>query len=624
MGDMKRHAWLSAWLVLGLIIALMPAHLSAALVAPGDDASETIADIPRAALDAFAEAEIHGRLAATEAPGAMIVVVDRQGNRYERAFGTLGPNDATPLDTRRHLFRIASETKVLTALGILQLTETGRLSLDDDIETHLGGLHLRPGGGEPITIRHLLQHRAGIGNIPMVGSGLSDTRDHPALADYLAENAPRRLRAPSGGIAYTNGAYTLLGRIIETASGETYENYITSRILKPLGMEHAGFPGAVAAPVAQGLFVSPDGTITFPAVDTVTRPSGDAMMTAHEMGSFLRMMLNGGQYQGRQVIGRHALKSLYADCWSADPALGGHCLGPTRILRGGTPIYLHGGDYITSMSAWYILPEQGLALWIGNTSSVPIDNDVFEAFLKRFHSTLAAANTPKATGPIESNLGGTYRVNSQTMSASGRFFELLIPGSELVVETSANGISVNGRRYVRIGPDLYQAPGSPTIDDDTLRFHRDASGRVFELHSNARSATKIAAAGSAHVARFAFGSLLAALAILFLFGTARTIMAFKRGTPRSLSALSATACLLTIAGTLAALSLPAAGPFIMFGFPPLFRAAQVLWVLGGIAATALGIALARGSTPWIDRAAGILAIVTAAAFIFMLVRWDFL
>lgn len=616
---MKRNAWLK--LMWGLVVALMPASLPTALASPDADAREAIADIPREALDAFAKAEVQGRLAAAKAPGAMIVVVDRQGHRYARAFGTLGPNDATPLDVRRHLFHIASETKVLTALGILQLAEAGRLSLDDDIETHLGGLHLKPEGRAPITIRHLLQHRAGISNIPMVGSGLRDARDHPVLADYLAGHAPRRLREPAGGIAYTNGAYTLLGRIIETASGETYETYVTSRILKPLGMAYAGFPGGnVNTPIARGVFVSSGGTTTFPAVDTVTRPSGDAMMSAHEMGNFLVMMLNGGVYQGRQVIGGKAIDRLYGDCWSADPNLGGRCLGPTRILRAGSPIYLHGGDYITSMSAWYVLPDQGIALWIGNTSSIPIDNDVFEAFLKRFYPPLGAANAPKATEPIEGDLAGTYRINSQTMSASGRFFELLTPGSEYIVETRADGISVNGRHYVRIAPDLYQAPGPPTIDGDTLRFRRDASGHVFELHSNARSATKINAAGSAHVARFAFGGLLAALMTLLLFSAARMLFAFRRGTSKVSAALSAITCLLLIAGTLAAFSLPAAGAFVMFGFPPLYRVAQGLWVLGGITA----LALMRGSATRIDRATGIATLVTAAAFIAMLVRWEFL
>ncbi len=611
-------------LLIGLGIALMPAAALASAFTPAN--TQSVAGIPFTALDAFAQTEVADRLPETRAPGAMIVIVDKEGNRYTRAFGTLGPDDRTPLDTPTHLFRIASETKVITALAILQLVEAGRVSLDDDIEKHLGGLRLKPEGGAPITIRDLLQHRAGISNIPMVGSGLRDARDHPLLKDYLAKHAPKRLRPPGDGIAYTNGAYTLLGRIIETASGETYETYIDAHIFKPLGMDLARFPGASAAPVpiAQGVYVSPSGVAPFPAVDTKTRPSGDAMMTAHEMGNFLLMMLNGGQHRATQVIPGKAIDALYSDCWSADPVFGGRCLGPTRILRAGTPIYMHGGDYFTSLSSWYVLPEQGIAFWVGNTSSIPIDNDVFEAFLAKFYPALATANAPKSTGPIETDIAGTYRVNSQSMSGSGRFFELLMPGSELLVAAQTDGISVSGRRYVRIAPDLFQMAGPPAIDGDTLRFRRDASGKVFELHTNARSATRISAIDTVQTARIAFGVMIAGLAILFLFTATRTLLALKRGGQSLIPALSAATGLLLLAGVAAAISLPAAGPMIMFGFPPLFRAAQSLWMLGGVAAVAAIMALLRCPAPRIDRVAASLSILFAAAFVLMLFRWEFL
>lgn len=608
-----------------LLFLLGIALATAGRAAPTGQPTGSVAGIPRVALESFAETEVRGRLAGAGAPGAMIVVVDRQGNRYERAFGTVDASGATPLDTRRHLFRIASETKVFTALAILQLAEAGRLSLDDDIEKHLGGIRLQPAGGAPITIRHLLQHRAGIGNIPMVGSGLRDSRDHPALETYLRENAPKRLRPPGNDLAYTNGAYTLLGRIVETASDQGYEDYIISRIFRPLGMVHAGFPGSVPPdmPIARGVLVTGDKSIAFPAVDTRTRPSGDAIMTADDMAGFLVMMLNGGRHDERQVIGDSAIAAFYHDCWSADPMFGGRCLGPTRILRAGSPIYLHGGDYITSLSSWYILPEQGVALWVGNTSSRPIDNNVFEAFLKRFHPALAAPHRPRPAGAVERDLGGIYRINSQSMSASGRFFELFLPSSEYVVEMQGDGIAVNGRRYVRIAPDLFQAPGAPMVDGDMLRFRRDAGGRVSGLHFNAHSATKIAAAGSAHIARFDFAFLLALLAILSFAATIRAIALRRQGARNALPAAIAMGGLLIVAGAGAALSLPMAGPFVMFGFPPLFRAAQALWALGGVATIIGGIALARGAHR-IDRAIAIAAAIATALFIFLLLKWDFL
>jgi CubicO group peptidase (beta-lactamase class C family) len=616
--SMTRHRWLL--FALGIALAT-----TGRAKTPVEHDAGRVAGISAAALESFANTEVRGRLAATKAPGALLVVVDRQGNRYERAFGTVGPNDATPLDTRRHLFRIASETKAITALAILQLADAGRLSLDDDIEKHLGGLRLKPAGGAPITIRHLLQHRGGIGNIPMVGSGLLDSRDHPALAAYLAENAPKRLRPPGLDIGYTNGAYTLLGRIIETASGETYDDYIVSRIFRPLGMRHAGFPGSVAAgtPIAQGLLVAGGKTAIFPAVDTRTRPSGDAMMTAHDMGSFLVMMLNGGRYGGRQVVDDKAITAFQDDCWSADPAMGGRCLGSTRILRAGSPIYLHGGDYITSLSSWYLLPRQGIALWVGSTSNMPIDNSVFEAFLKRFQPALAAPHMPEPVGRAEHDLGGIYRINSQSMSASGLFFELLQPGSEYRVKTDGDAILVDGRRYVRIAADLFQAPGSPRVDGDMARFLRDGDGRIFALHFNAHSAAKIGVTASAHAARFAFGLALALLTILSIAAAIRAIILRRRGMPTRLPAATAASSVLLLAGTCAALSLPMAGPFVMFGLPPLFRVAQGLWVLGGLTASIGCIAFARGAHR-IDRAIAIAATITTVIFMFLLFRWDFL
>lgn len=588
--------------------------------------TDSVAGIPLAALENFATQQVGGRLAATHAPGALLVLVDRQGHRYERAFGVAGPDDNTSLDTRRHLFHIASETKVLTALAIVQLAQEGRLSLDDDIEQHLGGLRLSPPGGAPITIRHLLQHRAGIANIPMVGSGLKDVRLHPPLQSYLAAHTPQRLRPAGLGIAYTNAAYTLLGRIIEIVSGERYEDYIAARLFRPLGMTLARFPGSTAppAPIAQGLFVSPSYTGIFPAVDTVTHPSGDALLTAHEMGSFLIMMLAEGRFEGRQVLDRETLAASYGDCWSADPVFGGRCLGPTRLLRNGSSIYFHGGDYITSLSSWYILPAQGVALWVGSTSNLPLDDDVFEAFLQRFYPTLATSTTPVTSGPVEGDLGGSYRVNSQSMSASGRFFELLNPNGELLVETRADGLRINGRPYVRIAPDLFQTPGPPAMDGDILRFRRDARGEVFDLHSNARSAQKTRFGASARAARVTFAIEFSTLALLSLIGIVRTTMALRGRRPPTLPVLTALAAGLPTAGAIAALSLPAAGPFVMFGLPPLFRIAQVLWALGGLAALSLAPALLRRAPNVFDRTVGTATLMAGGAWIYMIIKWDLL
>jgi N-acyl-D-amino-acid deacylase len=149
------------------------------------------------------------------------------------------------------LFRIASISKPITAVAILNLVEEGRLSLD---ARALGLLDdLRPADrsdvdprADRITVRQLLEHSGGWdasgGFDPMFA-----TRD---IAEMMGVSAPadcataiRFMRGqpldfdPGSRYAYSNFGYCVLGRIIESAAGQTYEEYVTSQILDPMGIE---------------------------------------------------------------------------------------------------------------------------------------------------------------------------------------------------------------------------------------------------------------------------------------------------------------------------------------------------------------------------------------------------
>jgi len=185
-----------------------------------------------------------------ELPGAAIAVA--RGGRlvYARGFGVA--DRATKELVRPHaLFRIASISKPLTAVAVLQLVERGQVQLDDSV---FAVLRLRkPAKGEvrldprwkQVTIRHLLQHRGGWDRDksfdPMFRS--------PAIVEELHVKAPARpediirymLRRPldfdpGSREAYSNFGYCLLGRVIETISGQSYENYVRKEVLAPLGI----------------------------------------------------------------------------------------------------------------------------------------------------------------------------------------------------------------------------------------------------------------------------------------------------------------------------------------------------------------------------------------------------
>jgi D-alanyl-D-alanine carboxypeptidase len=132
---------------------------------------------------------------------------------------------------------IASLTKAFTAAAILQLAERGKLSLDDDVTSYLPGYPTR---GAKITVEHLLTHTSGI-------SALAETADLRAFAepegrvvdligDWVRDLPPDF--APGEKWAYLNWGYSLLGAIVERASGQTYAAFLQQSIFDPIGMTH--------------------------------------------------------------------------------------------------------------------------------------------------------------------------------------------------------------------------------------------------------------------------------------------------------------------------------------------------------------------------------------------------
>ncbi|MDQ2890342.1 MAG: beta-lactamase family protein [Gemmatimonadota bacterium] len=142
--------------------------------------------------------------------------------------------------------QIGSNTKDFTAVAILQLQEKGRLSLSDSIGKYFPRA---PADKRNITIQQLMDHRAGLP--PNLG-GDFDPFDRATLVDS-AMRTPL-IYAPGTREAYSNTGFSLLAAIIEHVTGESYDIYVRSAILKPLGLTRTGFllPGFKSSEIAHG------------------------------------------------------------------------------------------------------------------------------------------------------------------------------------------------------------------------------------------------------------------------------------------------------------------------------------------------------------------------------------
>ncbi len=195
-----------------------------------------------AALDAY----LSQLTASGNPPGLSAIVVKDGEVVYNNAFGYAdAPRNikATP-ETVYHWW---SMTKIPTAIAIMQLQEQGKLTLDDEVTKHLPWFEVTyPSSVSPtITIRHLLQHTAGLRNpIPAMIGWVHYDDTTPNQTDVLKKHLPEFNSLefePGTKAVYSNSNYMVLGAVIEAVSGQSYETYITENILQPLDMSQTGF-----------------------------------------------------------------------------------------------------------------------------------------------------------------------------------------------------------------------------------------------------------------------------------------------------------------------------------------------------------------------------------------------
>ena len=189
-------------------------------------------------------------LAEQKIPGGALAVAKDGKLLYARGFGWADRDAKAPVQPDS-LFRIASISKPITAVAILQLVDAGKIKLDGPAFALLKLPPHLPDGAKvdlrlaTVTIRHLLQHTGGWDRAksgdPMSRSVQIAEALHaapPATAEHIVRYTMGRPLDfdPGERMAYSNFGYCVLGRIVEAVSGTTYERYVQEKVLAPLGI----------------------------------------------------------------------------------------------------------------------------------------------------------------------------------------------------------------------------------------------------------------------------------------------------------------------------------------------------------------------------------------------------
>ncbi len=136
-------------------------------------------------------------------------------------------------------FNLGSMNKMFTAISILQLVEQGKLNLEDTIAQVLSD-YPNPEVASQVTIHQLLTHTSGLGDTFTEEFGI-DPHHYRSNEDYLPlfVNEPLRF-TPGEGFSYSNAGFVVLGLIVESVSGQSYDDYVRVHIFEPSGMVSTG------------------------------------------------------------------------------------------------------------------------------------------------------------------------------------------------------------------------------------------------------------------------------------------------------------------------------------------------------------------------------------------------
>jgi len=324
------------------------------------------------AIDAY----IENHMAEHQIPGLALSIVHNDEIVYTQGYGVAEAGGA-PV-TPQSPFIIGSTSKSFTALAIMQLVEAGEIELDTSVQTYLPWFTMAgPEPAELITVRHLLTNSSGlagpVSDKDIVNPDVSDD----ALETHIRELADHKLSSPVGeSYRYNNTNFDILGLIVQTVSGQSFEDYIEEHIFAPLEMTNSYTSKSEAE--ANGLvtghtyfFSNPRASADAPYPRRKT-PSGFLISSAEDLGHYLIAQLNQGSYGEAQVLSQDNVALMHQPAMEKSAEGVSYAFAWNTKLVEGEPTLWHEGNSSNFHSNMEFSPTRGWGVAIViNASGLP-------------------------------------------------------------------------------------------------------------------------------------------------------------------------------------------------------------------------------------------------------------
>ncbi|ALV40664.1 serine hydrolase [Pseudarthrobacter sulfonivorans] len=384
---MRAISWSARCLLLCLLTvgilggATTPAPAPAGPPATGPASPEQTYD----ALDTF----LREQLDTLGIPGAAIAVVRDGVQVHSAAFGR-ADDSGRPMTAQTPVL-LASTSKSLTAIAVMQQVEAGRLRLDEPVQTYLPWFTLDDSRSQAITVRHLLHQASGMASKDTAFEA-SDAQGPEALEEGVRALSGSPLAGePGEAFHYASANFNILGLLVQTVSGQPFGEYLDQHVFGPLEMTHSHPTQAAAradsAAAGYSLWFGSFWRQTDVPSPTTGMPSSTLYASAEDLGHQLIALLDGGRFGDARILQPESVTAMfepgvqvdgskgYAMGWFTRPLVESADPAAPPVPEADLPLLLeHQGEWGNSHTYLAMIPESGLGVALvinGNDTAAP-------------------------------------------------------------------------------------------------------------------------------------------------------------------------------------------------------------------------------------------------------------
>ena len=304
-----------------------------------------------------------------------IAIIKKDDFFWSEGFGFIDEEKKIKADENT-IYRVGSVSKLFTDIAIMKKRESGDIDIDLPIQIYLPKFNPENKfNNEPITLRQLMSHRAGILREPAYGNYFAD--NETSLKKTVESVKNSSLIHPPGAITkYSNAGIAVVGYTLEKVFQKPYVEFMQQNILNPLGMNASSFEfkNSMSLNLAEATMWSYDGrSFKAPRFELGMIPAGSLYSSVTDLSKFLKMILSDGSLNGERFVNPNTLKEMFTPQFS-DSEENGYGIGFRVSKQYGYKMISHGGaiyGYSTQLSA---LPEPKIGVVVA--SSVDISNSI--------------------------------------------------------------------------------------------------------------------------------------------------------------------------------------------------------------------------------------------------------